>query len=186
MTNDGSISPRSMRSQQRLHVAHHVGLPHLEGQPLLERGAERDLVEEPAVDAGNRDDAALAAGVDRLPQRARPIGGQERRRLRPVDVGVERRRRAPRGRRRRCTRPGRGRRSSTCSRSKTSRRRRSSMHLGAARRAAMRSRSGTSSIAITRSAPSRNALRIAICPTGPQPHTAIVSPRWMSQFSAAM
>ena len=51
---------------------------------------------------------------------------------------------------------------------------------------ARRSRSGTSSIAMTRSAPSRNALRIANCPTGPQPHTATVSPRWMSQFSAAM
>jgi hypothetical protein len=38
------------------------------------------------------------------------------------------------------------------------------------------SRSGTVSIASTRLAPSRKQLRIAICPTGPQPQTAIVSP----------
>ncbi len=50
----------------------------------------------------------------------------------------------------------------------------------------MCSRSGTRSIAITRSAPSMKALRIANCPTGPQPHTATVSPRWIVQFSAAM
>src|ERR1044072_5157339 len=48
------------------------------------------------------------------------------------------------------------------------------------------SRSGTVSMAMTRPAPSRNALRIANCPTGPQPHTATVSPGWMLQFSAAM
>ena len=32
-------------------------------------------------------------------------------------------------------------------------------------------------MAMTRSAPSRKALRIANCPTGPQPQIAIVSPR---------
>jgi hypothetical protein len=41
-------------------------------------------------------------------------------------------------------------------------------------------------MAITRSAPSRNALWIANCPTGPQPHTATVSPGLIWQFSAAM
>ena len=46
--------------------------------------------------------------------------------------------------------------------------------------------SGTASIATTRSAPSKNALRIAIWPTGPHPHIAIVSPGWMLQKSAAM
>jgi hypothetical protein len=37
---------------------------------------------------------------------------------------------------------------------------------------------------MTRSAPIRKALRIAICPTGPQPQIATASPRWISQFSA--
>ena len=47
-------------------------------------------------------------------------------------------------------------------------------------------RSGTVSMAMTRSAPSRKALRMANCPTGPQPQIAIVSPAWMLQNSAAM
>lgn len=50
---------------------------------------------------------------------------------------------------------------------------------------AMPSRSGTVSIAMSRSAPSRKAERIAIYPTGPQPLMAMVSPSWMSQNSAA-
>ena len=48
------------------------------------------------------------------------------------------------------------------------------------------SRSGTVSIAITRSAPSRKALRIANWPTGPQPQIATVSPPLRLQNSAAM
>jgi hypothetical protein len=47
-------------------------------------------------------------------------------------------------------------------------------------------RSGTVSIAITRSAPSNNALLIANWPTGPQPHTATVSPPLRLEKSAAM
>ncbi len=39
---------------------------------------------------------------------------------------------------------------------------------------------------MTRSAPSRYALAIANCPTGPQPQTAIVSPGLMSHISAPM
>ena len=62
--------------QQRLHVPVDVGLAHLEGQALVERGAERELVEQPAVDAGDRDRAALAAALDRLAQRVRPVGRQ--------------------------------------------------------------------------------------------------------------
>ena len=50
---------------------------------------------------------------------------------------------------------------------------------------AMASRSGIRSIAITLEAPSRMALRIAICPTGPQPHTATVSSGSMSHCAAA-
>ena len=52
--------------------------------------------------------------------------------------------------------------------------------------AAIARRSGTVSMAITRSAPSRKALRMANCATGPQPNTAIVSPPLMSQNSAPM
>ena len=59
-------------------------------------------------------------------------------------------------------------------------------HLRAPARAAMASRAGTRSMAITRAAPRWSALRIANSPTGPQPHTATTSPGWISQFSAAM
>ena len=50
----------------------------------------------------------------------------------------------------------------------------------------MRRRYGTLSIAMTRLAPCRYALVIANCPTGPQPHTATVSPGLMLHCSAAM
>ena len=40
-------------------------------------------------------------------------------------------------------------------------------------------------MAMTCSAPSRMALRIVICPTGPQPQIATVSPGWMSACTAA-
>jgi hypothetical protein len=51
---------------------------------------------------------------------------------------------------------------------------------------AMRNRSGTRSIAMTRPAPSIQALWMQNCPTGPQPQTATVSPAAISAFSAAM
>ena len=41
-------------------------------------------------------------------------------------------------------------------------------------------------MAMTRSAPSQKAHFMANSPTGPQPHTATVSPGWIWQFSAAM
>jgi hypothetical protein len=41
-------------------------------------------------------------------------------------------------------------------------------------------------MAMTRPAPSSHAEAIQNWPTGPQPHTAIVSPGEMLQFSAAM
>src|SRR5947209_8401897 len=59
--------------QQRLQVAVDVRLAHLEGQPLAEGGAKVDLVQEAAVDAGDRHRAALAAGLDRLAQRVGPV-----------------------------------------------------------------------------------------------------------------
>ena len=51
---------------------------------------------------------------------------------------------------------------------------------------AIRRHSGTRSIPMTRPAPNIQALCIANCPTGPQPHTATVSPGSIAQFSAAM
>ena len=77
--------------EQDGHVLVHVRLAHLEGQSLRERGAQRKLVQPSAVDAGNRDRAALAAGADRLPKRMRPIGRQKHRRLGAVVPRVERR-----------------------------------------------------------------------------------------------
>ena len=47
-------------------------------------------------------------------------------------------------------------------------------------------RSGTRSMAMTRSAPSSQQLWMQNCPTGPQPQTATVSPFSISAFSAAM
>ena len=51
---------------------------------------------------------------------------------------------------------------------------------------AILSRSGTVSMAMTRSAPFRNALRMENWATGPQPNTAIVSPPVIWQKSAPM
>ncbi len=51
---------------------------------------------------------------------------------------------------------------------------------------AIASRSGTLSMAITRPAPSIQALWMANCPTGPQPQMATVSPGSICAFSAAM
>jgi hypothetical protein len=53
-------------------------------------------------------------------------------------------------------------------------------------RSASARRSGTLSIAMTRPAPNIQADWIANWPTGPQPHTATVSPSSISAFSAAM
>jgi hypothetical protein len=47
-------------------------------------------------------------------------------------------------------------------------------------------RSGTVSMAVTRPAPSIQALWMVNCPTGPHPHTATVSPGSMSAFTAAI
>ena len=163
----------------------HVGLPHLERQPLAERGADRHLVEEPAVDAGDRDRAALAAGVIAWRSAVGRSVAMNAAVFDPVVVRVERRRRAPPARRRRCTRRARARRSARFSRSNTSS---LSKLIVSARRAAaaIRSRAGTRSIAITRSAPSsKRAADRELPDRAAAPHRD-VSPGWMLQFSAAM
>ena len=55
-------------------VAVELGLSHAAGQALVEGGAERELVDEAAVDAGDRDRAELAAGKDRGAQGDRAVG----------------------------------------------------------------------------------------------------------------
>ena len=69
----------------------HVGLPHLQRQPLGKRRAQRKLVEPAAVHTWNRNNAAFATGGDRLTQRVWSIGGQVDARFRPVVPRVERR-----------------------------------------------------------------------------------------------
>jgi hypothetical protein len=46
-----------------------MGLAGLERQALLHEGAEREFVDEAAIDRRHRDAAALAAGEDRLTDR---------------------------------------------------------------------------------------------------------------------
>ena len=67
MNDDGSISPRSMRSSQN-------------GMYLCVS----------AVDAGNRNGAALAAGAGRLTKRRQPIDGEQHGCLGAVFPGIER------------------------------------------------------------------------------------------------
>ncbi|MNT64908.1 hypothetical protein D3C72_2028480 [compost metagenome] len=60
-----------------------------DGQALVHRRAKRDLVQEAAVDARNRDDPAGAASHDGGAQGVWPVRAQERRCLDLVDDGVE-------------------------------------------------------------------------------------------------
>src|SRR5436305_2505222 len=73
--------------QQGAHVLLHVGLAHLEGEPLVHGGAHRDLVHEPPVDAGPRHGASLAAGQDGLAQHVGAVEGPLQALLAPVDLG---------------------------------------------------------------------------------------------------
>src|SRR5579885_1572183 len=76
--------------EQHLHIALHVRLAHLERKPLRERHADRELVDQPRVDARDRDGAALAARADRLPQRVGPVRFEPRRLLGAVVDRVQR------------------------------------------------------------------------------------------------
>jgi uncharacterized delta-60 repeat protein len=53
--------------QQVVSPAIHVGLPGADGQPLVHHGAERDLVDQSAINAGDGDDASGAADIEHLP-----------------------------------------------------------------------------------------------------------------------
>ena len=54
--------------QQWLHIAHHVGLPGLHGQSFVHECAHRHLVDEAGVHSGHRNRSTLLAGHDRLPE----------------------------------------------------------------------------------------------------------------------
>ena len=172
--------------EQRLQVALHVGLAHLERQPLVRtrrrtascRGSRRRRRgSRPCRPCGTRGSPGAAR---------RPVGRQHRRRLRA----------------------GRSSASSVapCASMPTA-----SMHASGPRppvisfsaledvvlvevdRLGARRARAPSAAAPARGrsrSPARrragSALAIANCPTGPQPQTATVSPGWMSQFSAAM
>ena len=76
ITNDGSICAALRRGRAVGARSDEVRLAHPERQALAERGADRELVDEAAVDAGDRDRAALAARQDRL--RAARSAGRSR------------------------------------------------------------------------------------------------------------
>ena len=59
--------------QQVVGPARDMGLRHAPGQALVHRRAHRDLVDQAAVDARDRDQAARSAHVDHLAQRVRPV-----------------------------------------------------------------------------------------------------------------
>ena len=170
------MSPFSMRSSSMRQVMLDRRLRHAEREAAVDRRTHRDLVEKPAVNADDRDHAEVAAAMDRLAQHVRSVRSDEGRDLHPIEHRIERSRSLrARCRPRRCRRRRRGLSSAPgCARRCPPSGNRS---FPRRRSCASASRSGTVSMAMTRSAPSRKALRMANCPTGPQPQMAIVSPR---------
>ena len=88
ITNDGSISPFSIRSKKLGQVVLDGRLSHAERQSAIDRRAHRDLVEIAAVHADDRDDTEVAAALDRLSQHVRAIRSEERRDLDAVQHGI--------------------------------------------------------------------------------------------------
>ena len=90
MTNDGSIWPSAMRcsrsSVQRLTCV----CPVLIVSALVHHRAERDLVDQAAVDAGDRQRAGRPAHIDHLAQHMRPVALDHHRLLDAVDHRVDR------------------------------------------------------------------------------------------------
>src|SRR5690606_28434856 len=66
-----------------------VGLAHAEGQALVHRRAERNLVDQPAIHAGNGNDPGRAADIDHLAQHVRAVRLQHQRLLGAVVHGVD-------------------------------------------------------------------------------------------------
>ncbi len=82
------VAVLDMRQQLR-QVALDRRLRHAHGQSAVDGRSERDLVEESAIDADDRDRAEIARAVDCLTQDMRPVGAHEGRDLYPVDHRVE-------------------------------------------------------------------------------------------------
>ena len=109
MTKEGSILPSSISFKKLRQIVLHRRLRHAEGQAAIDRGAHRNLVEEAAIHADDRDGSEVAAAMDRLAQHMRPVRAHEGRDLDPIKHGVEAGRRCPaRCRRHRCRRRRRG------------------------------------------------------------------------------
>src|SRR5688572_10883303 len=70
--------------EQRLHISLHVRLSGFKGQPLVHERAERDLVVEAAVHAGDRYGTAFTTSHDRLAKNMRSIRFQHCRLLYPI------------------------------------------------------------------------------------------------------
>ena len=64
-------------------------LGHAEGEAAVDGRSHRNFVEQPAVNADNRDGPEVTATVDRLPKNMRSVRSHERRDLDAVDDGVE-------------------------------------------------------------------------------------------------
>src|SRR4051812_20313654 len=77
-------------AQQVVGPAVDVRLSHAERQALVHRDAERNVVDDAAVDAWNGQGAGRAAGVDHLAQHMRPVGLEHHRLLGAVHHRVDR------------------------------------------------------------------------------------------------
>lgn len=76
-TKDGSMSPFSTLRHQLRQVVLHLRLRHPERQASIDRAAHRNLVDEPAIYADDRDHAEVARVMDCLPQHMRADGAEE-------------------------------------------------------------------------------------------------------------
>src|SRR5215469_14115015 len=65
--------------EQRLHVIQHLRLPHAEGQAFAEGRAPRPFVDHAAVNAGDRDGSAFAAGLNDFAQHHGAFAGETER-----------------------------------------------------------------------------------------------------------
>ncbi|OMP13419.1 hypothetical protein COLO4_01719 [Corchorus olitorius] len=77
------------RVEQGRHVVLDAGLPGLQSQALFHEGAERELVDDAAVDRRHRDAAAFAAGDDGLADRVDAVSAQKKRSLDLVDHVID-------------------------------------------------------------------------------------------------
>ena len=75
--------------QERPHIALDVGLAHLQGQALVERRADRSLVDDAAVHARDGNCTTLATGLNGHAQRSRTVGLHAHLLLCPIVEAIE-------------------------------------------------------------------------------------------------